>query len=124
MFFFEYVCQILSLGDKWKAEDAIAKLNEKYGRQVLISFFIGTDDRDSNSHIIHVSEHLQALFVFLFFLKSLLKNYLFTLFSLFFLMKVLFFPLFLFYLNISVFIFGFLFYSTLAALTFSKTLFV
>ncbi|KAB5574674.1 hypothetical protein PHYPO_G00211730 [Pangasianodon hypophthalmus] len=38
-------------GDKWRAEDAIARLNEKYGKQVLISFFIGTDDRDSNSHI-------------------------------------------------------------------------
>lgn len=38
----------------WRAEDAIAKLNEQYGKQVLISFFIGTDDRDSNAHIIHV----------------------------------------------------------------------
>lgn len=41
-------------GMNWRAEDAIAKLNEKYGKQVLISFFIGTDDRDSNAHIIHV----------------------------------------------------------------------
>ncbi|XP_060778990.1 neprilysin-like isoform X1 [Neoarius graeffei] len=46
----------VKFGDKWKAEDAIAKLNEKYGRQVLISFFIGTDDRDSNSHIIHFDQ--------------------------------------------------------------------
>lgn len=43
-----------STGMNWRAEDAIAKLNEKYGKQVLISFFIGTDDRDSNAHIIHV----------------------------------------------------------------------
>ncbi|XP_026783028.1 neprilysin isoform X1 [Pangasianodon hypophthalmus] len=43
-------------GDKWRAEDAIARLNEKYGKQVLISFFIGTDDRDSNSHIIHFDQ--------------------------------------------------------------------
>uniref|UniRef100_A0A673I318 Neprilysin n=1 Tax=Sinocyclocheilus rhinocerous TaxID=307959 RepID=A0A673I318_9TELE len=42
-----------SYGMNWRAEDAIAKLNEKYGKQVLISFFIGTDDRDSNAHIIH-----------------------------------------------------------------------
>uniref|UniRef100_A0A8K9X5X3 Neprilysin n=1 Tax=Oncorhynchus mykiss TaxID=8022 RepID=A0A8K9X5X3_ONCMY len=34
-------------------EDAIARLNEKYGTQVLVNFFIGTDDKDSNSHIIH-----------------------------------------------------------------------
>uniref|UniRef100_A0A8K9V198 Neprilysin n=1 Tax=Oncorhynchus mykiss TaxID=8022 RepID=A0A8K9V198_ONCMY len=38
----------------WKLEDAIARLNEKYGTQVLVNFFIGTDDKDSNSHIIHV----------------------------------------------------------------------
>uniref|UniRef100_A0A8K9V2N0 Neprilysin n=1 Tax=Oncorhynchus mykiss TaxID=8022 RepID=A0A8K9V2N0_ONCMY len=37
----------------WKLEDAIARLNEKYGTQVLVNFFIGTDDKDSNSHIIH-----------------------------------------------------------------------
>uniref|UniRef100_A0A4W4FRD4 Neprilysin n=1 Tax=Electrophorus electricus TaxID=8005 RepID=A0A4W4FRD4_ELEEL len=43
-------------GTNWTAEDAIAKLNEKYGKQVLISFFIGTDDRDSNSHIIHFDQ--------------------------------------------------------------------
>ncbi|KAM9481768.1 neprilysin-like isoform 1-T1 [Clarias gariepinus] len=43
-------------GDKWRAEDAIAKMNEKYGKQVLISFFIGTDDRNSSSHIIHFDQ--------------------------------------------------------------------
>uniref|UniRef100_A0AAZ3Q1E7 Neprilysin n=1 Tax=Oncorhynchus tshawytscha TaxID=74940 RepID=A0AAZ3Q1E7_ONCTS len=40
-------------GNTWKLEDAIARLNEKYGTQVLVNFFIGTDDKDSNSHIIH-----------------------------------------------------------------------
>ncbi|XP_059362209.1 neprilysin-like isoform X2 [Carassius carassius] len=43
-------------GMNWRAEDTIAKLNEKYGKQVLISFFIGTDDRDSNAHIIHFDQ--------------------------------------------------------------------
>ncbi|XP_052008982.1 neprilysin-like [Xyrauchen texanus] len=43
-------------GLNWKAEDVIAKLNEKYGKQVLVSFFIGTDDRDSNAHIIHFDQ--------------------------------------------------------------------
>uniref|UniRef100_A0A673XAU9 Neprilysin n=1 Tax=Salmo trutta TaxID=8032 RepID=A0A673XAU9_SALTR len=41
-------------GNTWKLEDAIAILNEKYGTHVLVNFFIGTDDKDSNSHIIHV----------------------------------------------------------------------
>lgn len=67
---FFHVCHALPLGDKWRAEDAIAKLNEKYGKQVLISFFIGTDDRDSNSHIIHVSVHFQLLFFSLSFYLS------------------------------------------------------
>ncbi|XP_062861037.1 neprilysin-like [Trichomycterus rosablanca] len=43
-------------GTNWKAEDVMARLNEKYGKQVLISFFIGTDDRDSNAHIIHFDQ--------------------------------------------------------------------
>uniref|UniRef100_A0A8D3DE65 Neprilysin n=1 Tax=Scophthalmus maximus TaxID=52904 RepID=A0A8D3DE65_SCOMX len=41
-------------GKTWRLEDVIAKLNEKYGTQLLVNFFVGTDDRDSNSHIIHV----------------------------------------------------------------------
>ncbi|XDV29344.1 hypothetical protein PO909_032481, partial [Leuciscus waleckii] len=45
-----------SYGMNWTAEDAIAKLNEKYGKQVLISLFIGTDDRDSNAHILHFDQ--------------------------------------------------------------------
>ncbi|XP_027017774.1 neprilysin isoform X2 [Tachysurus fulvidraco] len=45
-----------TFGVSWRAEDAIARLHEKYGKRVLISFFIGTDDRDSNSHIIHFDQ--------------------------------------------------------------------
>ncbi len=47
-----------SSGEKWRLEDVIAKLNEKYGTQLLVNFFVGTDDRDSNSHIIHVGVQL------------------------------------------------------------------
>ncbi|XP_023258212.1 neprilysin isoform X1 [Seriola lalandi dorsalis] len=43
-------------GKTWKLEDVIAKLNEKYGTQLLVNFFVGTDDRDSNSHIIHFDQ--------------------------------------------------------------------
>uniref|UniRef100_A0AAX7V6K7 Neprilysin n=1 Tax=Astatotilapia calliptera TaxID=8154 RepID=A0AAX7V6K7_ASTCA len=41
-------------GRTWRLEDVIAKLNEKYGTLLLVNFFVGTDDRDSTSHIIHV----------------------------------------------------------------------
>uniref|UniRef100_A0A671UVI0 Neprilysin n=1 Tax=Sparus aurata TaxID=8175 RepID=A0A671UVI0_SPAAU len=40
----------------WRLEDVVARLNEKYGTQLLVNFFVGTDDRDSNSHIIHVGQ--------------------------------------------------------------------
>ncbi|XP_062329132.1 neprilysin-like isoform X1 [Osmerus eperlanus] len=43
-------------GARWRFEDVLAKLNEKYGTQVLVNFFVGTDDRDSNSHIIHFDQ--------------------------------------------------------------------
>lgn len=88
-----YVCHILSLGDKWRAEDAIAKLNEKYGKQVLISFYIGTDDRDSNSHIIHVRVHFVFSFLFksVFFLCVLLLFFFFSMKSLF--LFILLFPI-------------------------------
>uniref|UniRef100_A0A669AV32 Neprilysin n=1 Tax=Oreochromis niloticus TaxID=8128 RepID=A0A669AV32_ORENI len=45
-------------GRTWRLEDVIAKLNEKYGTLLLVNFFVGTDDRDSTSHIIHVGVHL------------------------------------------------------------------
>uniref|UniRef100_A0A8C6T4N1 Neprilysin n=1 Tax=Neogobius melanostomus TaxID=47308 RepID=A0A8C6T4N1_9GOBI len=40
----------------WRLEDVVARLNEKYETQLLVNFFVGTDDRDSNSHIIHVGQ--------------------------------------------------------------------
>ncbi|XP_064418278.1 neprilysin isoform X2 [Latimeria chalumnae] len=43
-------------GHSWKAETSIAKLNAKYGKQVLINFFVGTDDKNSNVHIIHIDQ--------------------------------------------------------------------
>ncbi|KAF3847621.1 hypothetical protein F7725_020649 [Dissostichus mawsoni] len=43
-------------GKTWRLENVIAKLNEKYGTQLLVNFFVGTDDRDSNSHIIHFDQ--------------------------------------------------------------------
>lgn len=45
----------LPLGTSWTAEKAIAQLNAKYGKKVLINFFVGTDDKNSTHHIIHVS---------------------------------------------------------------------
>lgn len=45
---------LISSGRTWRLEDVIAKLNEKYGTLLLVNFFVGTDDRDSTSHIIHV----------------------------------------------------------------------
>lgn len=48
-------CGLFSSGKLWRLEDVIAKLNVKYGSQLVINFFIGIDDRDSSSHIIHVS---------------------------------------------------------------------
>lgn len=47
-------CPFISSGITWRLEDVIARLNEKYGTQLLVNFFVGTDDRDSTSHIIHV----------------------------------------------------------------------
>lgn len=43
-------------GKTWRLEDVIAKLNEKYGTQLLVNFFVGTDDKDSNSFIIHFDQ--------------------------------------------------------------------
>uniref|UniRef100_A0A672UFP4 Neprilysin n=1 Tax=Strigops habroptila TaxID=2489341 RepID=A0A672UFP4_STRHB len=44
-----------SYGTAWTAETAIAQLNSRYGKKVLINFFVGTDDKNSTAHIIHVS---------------------------------------------------------------------
>ncbi|XP_058490717.1 neprilysin-like isoform X2 [Solea solea] len=43
-------------GNTWRLEDVIAKLNEKYGTPLLVNLFVGTDDRESNSHIIHFDQ--------------------------------------------------------------------
>ncbi|XP_075362864.1 neprilysin isoform X2 [Mycteria americana] len=42
-----------SYGTVWTAETAIAQLNSRYGKKVLINFFVGTDDKNSTAHIIH-----------------------------------------------------------------------
>lgn len=46
--------RLFSSGKLWRLEDVIAKLNVNYGSQLVINFFIGIDDKDSSSHIIHV----------------------------------------------------------------------
>ncbi|KAB0393662.1 hypothetical protein E2I00_019394 [Balaenoptera physalus] len=37
----------------WTAEKSIAQLNSKYGKKVIINFFVGTDDKNSTNHVIH-----------------------------------------------------------------------
>ena len=54
-------CRLFSSGKLWRLEDVIAKLNVKYGSQFVINFFIGIDDRDSSSHIIHVGFRLGSV---------------------------------------------------------------
>uniref|UniRef100_A0A8D0HJC0 Neprilysin n=1 Tax=Sphenodon punctatus TaxID=8508 RepID=A0A8D0HJC0_SPHPU len=43
-------------GGAWIAETAIAKLNSQYGKKLLINFFVGTDDKNSSKHIIHIDQ--------------------------------------------------------------------
>ncbi|XP_062438220.1 neprilysin [Rhea pennata] len=45
-----------SYGTTWTAETAIAQLNSRYGKKVLINFFVGTDDKNSTTHIIHIDQ--------------------------------------------------------------------
>ncbi|NXT75702.1 NEP protein, partial [Zapornia atra] len=45
-----------SYGTTWTAEAAIAQLNSRYGKKVLINFFVGTDDKNSTAHIIHIDQ--------------------------------------------------------------------
>ncbi|XP_051637946.1 neprilysin [Manacus candei] len=45
-----------SYGTAWTAEAAIAQLNSRYGKKVLINFFVGTDDKNSTAHIIHIDQ--------------------------------------------------------------------
>ncbi|KFW91576.1 neprilysin [Phalacrocorax carbo] len=45
-----------SYGMTWTVERAIAQLNSRYGKKVLINFFVGTDDKNSTAHIIHIDQ--------------------------------------------------------------------
>ncbi|NXA06969.1 NEP protein, partial [Sapayoa aenigma] len=45
-----------SYGTVWTAEAATAQLNSRYGKKVLINFFVGTDDKNSSAHIIHIDQ--------------------------------------------------------------------
>ncbi|KAM6258574.1 neprilysin isoform 1-T2 [Porphyrio hochstetteri] len=45
-----------SYGTAWTAEASIAQLNSRYGKKVLINFFVGTDDKNSTAHIIHIDQ--------------------------------------------------------------------
>uniref|UniRef100_A0A452RH19 Neprilysin n=1 Tax=Ursus americanus TaxID=9643 RepID=A0A452RH19_URSAM len=40
----------------WTAEKSIAQLNSKYGKKVILNFFVGTDDKNSMNHIIHIDQ--------------------------------------------------------------------
>ncbi|XP_054839274.1 neprilysin isoform X2 [Eublepharis macularius] len=43
-------------GTSWTAENAIALLNSKYGKRVIINLFVGTDDKNSTQHILHIDQ--------------------------------------------------------------------
>ncbi|XP_036610533.1 neprilysin [Trichosurus vulpecula] len=43
-------------GTSWTAEKSIAELNSKFGKKVVINLFIGTDDKNSMNHIIHIDQ--------------------------------------------------------------------
>ncbi|XP_006754938.1 PREDICTED: neprilysin, partial [Myotis davidii] len=43
-------------GTSWTAEKAMAQLNAKYGKKVIINFFVGTDDKNSSKYIIHIDQ--------------------------------------------------------------------
>ncbi|XP_054901742.1 neprilysin-like isoform X2 [Poeciliopsis prolifica] len=43
-------------GKTWRLEDVLARLNWKYETDVLVTFIIDNDDRDSTSHIIYVDQ--------------------------------------------------------------------
>lgn len=45
----------IAAGASWTAEKTIAALNSQYGKKVIINVFVGTDDKNSTQHIIHVS---------------------------------------------------------------------
>ncbi|XP_067898834.1 neprilysin-like [Heterodontus francisci] len=43
-------------GKNWTLEAVIGKMTAKYGKRVIIDFFVGTDDKNSNAHIIHIDQ--------------------------------------------------------------------
>ncbi|XP_062988136.1 neprilysin [Elgaria multicarinata webbii] len=43
-------------GANWAAEKSIAELNSQYGKRVIINVFVGTDDKNSTQHIIHIDQ--------------------------------------------------------------------
>uniref|UniRef100_A0A803U1T5 Neprilysin n=1 Tax=Anolis carolinensis TaxID=28377 RepID=A0A803U1T5_ANOCA len=43
-------------GASWTAEKSIAELNYQYGKRVIINVFVGTDDKNSTQHIIHIDQ--------------------------------------------------------------------
>ncbi|XP_030071979.1 neprilysin [Microcaecilia unicolor] len=43
-------------GATWTAETSFARLKLYFGRQVLIGLYVGTDDKDSNVHILHLDQ--------------------------------------------------------------------
>uniref|UniRef100_H0VBC2 Neprilysin n=1 Tax=Cavia porcellus TaxID=10141 RepID=H0VBC2_CAVPO len=40
----------------WTVEKSMAQLSSKYGKKVLINFFVGTDDKNSTYHVIHFDQ--------------------------------------------------------------------
>ncbi|XP_026521160.1 neprilysin isoform X2 [Notechis scutatus] len=46
----------LNHGSTWSAEKSIAELNFQFGRKVIINMFVGTDDKNSLQHILHVDQ--------------------------------------------------------------------
>ncbi|KAG8136064.1 hypothetical protein E2320_009052 [Naja naja] len=46
----------LNHGSTWSAEESIAELNFQFGRKVIINMFVGTDDKNSLQHILHVDQ--------------------------------------------------------------------
>ncbi|XP_069474514.1 neprilysin [Ambystoma mexicanum] len=43
-------------GANWRAETVIANFEWQFGKHVLLSFYVGTDDKDSNVYIIHIDQ--------------------------------------------------------------------
>ncbi|XP_044288827.1 neprilysin [Varanus komodoensis] len=43
-------------GNAWTAEKAIAELNALYGKMVIMKVYVGTDDKNSMQHILHIDQ--------------------------------------------------------------------